>query len=149
LQGFQNNSAIAEFEVIQAAGFPKQLRYCIIQSHSSCGGSKTTPLLQYSKLFNLQAFQNNSAIAELKVFQAAGVTKQLRYCSIQSHSSGRGSKTTPLLQYSKSFMLQGFQNNSAIAEFKVIQAAGIPIQLRCCSIQSDSSGRGTTATPLL
>ena len=146
---FQNNSAIAEFKVIQAAGVPKQLRYCSIQSNSSGRGSKTTPLLQYSKSFKLQGFQNNSAFAEFKVIQAAGVPIQLRCCSIQSHSSGRGSKTTPLLQYSKSFKLQGFQNNSAIAEFKVIQAAGVPIQLRCCSIQSDSSGRGTTATPPL
>ena len=127
----------------------KQLRYCTIQCHSSGRGSKTTPLLQYSKLFNLQVFQNNSAIAEFKVIQAAGVPKQLRYCSIQNHSSCRGSKTIPLLQNSKSFKRQGFQYNSAAAVFKVIRVAGVPKQFRFCRIQSNSSGRGSNTTPLL
>jgi hypothetical protein len=124
-QGFQNNSSPAVFKVIQVAGVPKQLRYCRIQSYSNGRCSKTPPPLQYLKSFKRQRFQNNSAIAELnsfrrqgfqnnsypavsKVIQVAGVPKQLRYCRIQSYSGGRGSKTTPPLQYSKSFKRQGF-----------------------------------------
>ena len=123
---FQNNPAAAVFKVIQVTGVPKQLLYCSIQSHSSCRGSKTTPLLQNPKSFKRQGFQNNSTAAVFKVIRMAGVPKQLINCSIQSYSSYRGSKTTPLLQYSKLFKLQEFQNNAAIAEFKVIKAAGVP-----------------------
>ena len=106
-------------------------------------GFETTPLLQYSKLFKWQGFQNNSSTAVFKVIQVAGVPKQLLYCSIQSysscrgskttpllqnqsHSSGRGSKTTPLLQYSKWFERQGYRSNSATAIFLVIELAGVP-----------------------
>jgi hypothetical protein len=97
-----------------------------MRSDSSGRGSKTTPLLQYSKWFKWQGYQNNSATAVLKVVQVPRVPKQLYYCSIQSDSSGRGTKTTPLLQYSKLFKWQGFQNNSAAAVFKVVQVAGVP-----------------------
>jgi len=148
-QGFQNNSSTAVFKVSQVAGVPKQLCYCRIQSHSSGRGFKTTPLLQYSKSFKRQGFQNNNSTAVFKVIHAVGILKQLHYCSIQSHLSCRGSKTTLLLQNSKSFKRQGFQNNSATAVLKVIQAAGVPKQLRYCIIQSHSSCGGSKTTPLL